>query len=294
MSPRVPTSVGSRSRSRANCATHAETRVTPARMSRPPPARSGSTTSGGRFRASATAATIPSATTPLWCRPSRPRTPFRSPTPFGARWATATTPRSGRTWRTGMSISAARRSRQAATDRTTSRALPLNCLASLIRCQASSGTRRPRSRSSMSRHSCSAHASRPSSVSLRICRSWISSRCATSDAAYSSCDRLSGRANQSVNRSPLGSRRPSSRSWRDASEGEDIPMKPAASWVSKRCRGTAPHTRSKTSRSWPAACITTSRSDSTNPARGARSSSRGSMRARPPSQATWIRATLGK
>ncbi len=55
------------------------------------------------------------------------------PRVVGARLATLTTARSAITWRTGMSSSAARRSRQAATVRTTPRALPRSWRASLMR-----------------------------------------------------------------------------------------------------------------------------------------------------------------
>ena len=65
--------------------------------------------------------------------------------------------RSDSTWRTGWSVSAARRSRQAATDCATRRAVPCSWRISLTRRQACSGSRPPRSRRRTASHSSSTH-----------------------------------------------------------------------------------------------------------------------------------------
>ena len=79
----------------------------------------------------------------------------------GCRWAMPTMARSSSTWRTGWSVSAARRSRQAATDCATRRGVPCSWRISLTRRQACSGSRPPRSRRRTASHSSSTHCRRP-------------------------------------------------------------------------------------------------------------------------------------
>ena len=214
----------------------------------------------------------------------------------GWRWAMPTRARSDSTWRTGWSTSAARRSRHAATDWATRRAGPRSWRISLMRRHASSGSRAPRSRSAAPprtrRGPTGADRARPG---RRRAASCTSSRWATSAGRVVELV-LVERPGQPVGEPiALAHAAPRARARsRLASEGIDMPRKPAAIWVSNRRLGMVPQASSSTSRSWSDAWRTATPGPSSTSASGAMSTASGSTSARPSSHAICTRASLGK
>ena len=210
MSALVASSEGSIMRSLASWFTQEVTRPTAGRRRSAWSERAGRAGGGRQFEASpsATALTMAGPSLPRATPSPTPRTAARSSVVRGAARAMETTAMSDRTWRTGWLTLAARSSRHIATDRTTGRSRRLRCRTSLSLVQASSGRWARRLRSRSRANSASAQSTRPSSSSRAAILSWISSRCITSLAAYSSCEVLSGRTSQSLSRSAFGGLQP--------------------------------------------------------------------------------------
>ena len=134
----------------------------------------------------------------------RPRAWASSSSVVGWRWAMPRMARSGSTWRTGVSVAAASRSRHAATAWATARARGRSERASFSlsprhargRSPRSAGGAAPRTRPRPS-------SSRPSAPQLGDQAVVQLEQDATSAAAYSHWASVSGRRSQSVSRSPL-------------------------------------------------------------------------------------------
>ena len=133
------------------------------------------------------------------------------------------------------------RSRHAATSCATPRERRDMLRMSPSRHHASSGSRAVARSPRTSSHSERAHSRRPISCKRWVRTAWSSRRWATSLTAYSSWRGDIGRSIQSDRRSALGSDRSRTDWTRRDRDGDDIPRKPATTWVSKTVTGATPH-----------------------------------------------------